>query len=92
MERSRHALAAAGCRVNPGKWTLGRLGMGTAGGHLVTDYGVPTICYGPGLEEAAHTANEYVETGMIAEAVYGTASIVHSLVGIPVFGWTSDEI
>ena len=26
------------------------------------------------------------------DAVYGTASIVHSLVGIPVVGWTSDEI
>ncbi|HOJ58794.1 MAG TPA: M20/M25/M40 family metallo-hydrolase [bacterium] len=92
LDRSRQALAAAGCRVAPGKWELGRLGMGTAGGTLVTEFHVPTIGYGPGNEETAHSVNEYAEIANIHEAVYGTAVIIHGLIGIPVFGWTSDEI
>ena len=92
MEQSRHALGAAGCEVRPGKWQLGRLGMGTAGGVLTGDYSVPTIGYGPGREEDAHTINENVEVENIGEAVYGTAAIVHRLIGVPVFGWTSHDI
>lgn len=92
VSRSRQALAAAGCTVSPGKWELGRLGMGTAGGTLATQFDVPAIGYGPGLEEAAHAPNEYVEIEKIGQAVYGTAAIVHSLIGTPVFGWTSDDI
>ena len=92
MERSRQALAAAGCKVQPGKFKLDRLGMGTAGSTLVEELNIPTICYGPGSEDAAHTPNEYVNINNISECAYGTASIVHSLIGIPVFGWTSDDI
>lgn len=92
MEKSRSALAVAGCQVRPGKWRLGRLGMGTAGGLFTGEFGIPTIGYGPGNEEVVHAANEYVEIDKISEAVYGTASIIHSIIGIPVFGWTSDEI
>ncbi len=92
MERARQSLAAAGCEVQPGKWRLGRLGMGTAGAPLVSEYGIPTIGYGPGEESAVHAPNEWVETDKIIEGIYGTAAIVHGLVGIPVCGWTSDEI
>ncbi len=92
MERSRHCLAAAGCEVRPGKWRLGRLGMGTAGHLLVGEFGVPTVGYGPGEEALVHRPNESVETNKIVEAVYGTAAIVHGLIGVPVCGWTSDEI
>jgi acetylornithine deacetylase/succinyl-diaminopimelate desuccinylase-like protein len=92
MGRARQGLQAAGCQVRCDRWRLGRLGMGTAGGVLVNEYQVPTLGYGPGNEELAHAAGEYVETDSIVEAMYGTASIVHSLIGIPVFGWTSDEI
>ena len=92
MEQSRQALAAAGSSVSCGKWQLPRLGMGTAGGTLVQQYGIPTIGYGPGAEENCHIANEFVETVNIPQAVYGTATIVHRLIGIPVCGWTSDDI
>ncbi len=92
VERSRQALAAAGCASETGKWKLERPGMGTAGGTLVSRYGIPTIGYGPGREEQAHAADEYVELASILEATYGTAAIAHSLIGIPVYGWTSDEI
>jgi putative selenium metabolism hydrolase len=92
IERARNALSAADCEVRTGTWRLTRLGMGTAGSLLVTEFGIPTIGYGPGDEMMAHAVDEYVEVGKIAEAIYGTASIIHSLIGIPVYGWTSDEI
>jgi acetylornithine deacetylase/succinyl-diaminopimelate desuccinylase-like protein len=92
MERAHQALSAAGCTFKSGKWRLRRLGMGTAGGVLLKEFQVPTIGYGPGQEEVAHAADEYVETVNLPEAVYGTTAIVHSLIGVPVFGWTPDEI
>jgi len=92
IERARQALYAAGCDVNPGRWELGKLGMGTAGGVLLNEFKVATIGYGPGREEEAHAANEYVEINKIIDAVYGTAVIVHGIAGVPVCGWTLDEI
>lgn len=90
MDRSRQALQSAGCKTEPGKWRLPRLGMGTAGSVLAKRFGIPTIGYGPGKEDEAHSPNEYVSLARITEGVLGTGSIVHSLAGIPVFGWTSD--
>jgi len=92
MERSRHALAAAGLTVRTGKWRLGRLGMGTAGSLMLEEFKLPTIGYGPGEEDKVHAADESVSLDAIAEAAYGTACIAHSLAGVPVFGWTSDDI
>jgi acetylornithine deacetylase/succinyl-diaminopimelate desuccinylase-like protein len=92
MERSRQALAAAECPAKAGRWSLGRLGMGTAGSVLVNDYNLPTIGYGPGDEESAHCPDESVSLKALSQAVYGTAAIAHGLVGVPVFGWTADEI
>jgi len=92
MERARHALAAAELPVRPGKWELGRLGMGTAGGVLLQEFGIPTLGYGPGDEAVAHRPNEYVEVENIVKALYGTAVIAHSLIGVPVYGWTSEDI
>ena len=92
IDRARQALEAAGCPVKPGKWQLGRLGMGTAGSVLVNEYKIPTVGYGPGMESQAHVAGEYVEIEKVISAIYGSAVIAHGLVGIPVCGWTSDEI
>ncbi|MCD4824642.1 MAG: M20/M25/M40 family metallo-hydrolase [Phycisphaerae bacterium] len=92
VERARQSLSAGGCEVRPGKWELDRSGMGTAGGVLVKEFDLPTIGYGPGVEQQAHANDEYVETDKIAQAIYGTALIAHGLIGVPVFGWTSDEI
>lgn len=92
MQRSRQALAAAGCDVRTGKWKLGRLGMGTAGSVLTEEFKIQTIGFGPGKEACAHTADEYVVLEDVYRNAYGTAAIVHSLIGVPVCGWTSDEI
>lgn len=91
MGRARQALSAAGCEARAGRWRLNQIEMGTAGSYLVNECKIPTIGYGPGLEEQTHAINEYVGIDNINEAVFGTAAILHSLVGIPVFGWTSDE-
>lgn len=66
--------------------------MGTAGNVLVQELNIPTIGYGPGREAVAHACNEFVEVDNLNAAVYGTAVIVHGLVGIPVCGWASNEI
>jgi acetylornithine deacetylase/succinyl-diaminopimelate desuccinylase-like protein len=92
IERARQALYAAGCDVKPGRWELGKLGMGTAGGVLLNDFKIATIGFGPGREEEAHAANEYVEIDKLIEAIFGTAVIVHGIAGVPVCGWTVDEI
>jgi acetylornithine deacetylase/succinyl-diaminopimelate desuccinylase-like protein len=92
MERSRHALNAAGLQAPPGKWRLNQLGMGTAGGVLTADYRVPTVGYGPGEESEAHAPNEKVPVDNLVDAVFGTAAIAQALVGIPVFGWSTDEV
>ena len=92
IDRARQSLEAAGCAAKPGKWQMGRLGMGTAGSLLVNEFKIPTVGYGPGLESQAHAPGEYVEVEKIFAATYGTAAIAHGLVGIPVCGWSSDEI
>lgn len=85
IERARYALSTIGCRVHPRKWKLKRLCMGTAGSVLTREFNIPTIGYGPGTEEKAHTDNEYVDIDNIKEALYGTVAIAHSLIGVPVF-------
>lgn len=92
LESARYALSAAGSPVRTGKWSLPHRGMATAGGILTRKYGIPTIGYGPGTEEKAHSPNESVPTASLIEAVHGTAVIVHRLVGVPVWGWCTEEV
>lgn len=92
IERSRQALQAGACRVRCGKWELRKLCMGTAGAILVNEFNIPTIGYGPGNEFQAHSVDEWVELENVYESSYGTAVIAHGLIGVPVYGWTSDEI
>lgn len=92
IQRSGESLEAAGLKVKRGKWKLRKLRMGTAGNVISNEFNIPVIGYGPGDENEAHAINEYVGIDKISDCVYGTASIVHGLIGVPVFGWTSDEI
>ena len=92
IERARQSLAAGGMKITPAKWKLGKLGMGTSGATILKEFGVQVVGFGAGNEEVAHSVNEYVETDKIVEAVYGTMLIAHGIAGIPVCGWTLDEI
>jgi acetylornithine deacetylase/succinyl-diaminopimelate desuccinylase-like protein len=91
LSRARQALSAAGCEVRPGRWKLARLGMGTSGSLLVNECNIPTIGYGPGHEEQAHREGESVPIAKLVTCAYGTATIAHGLVGVPVFGWIPDD-
>ncbi len=53
--------------------------MGTAGGVVTREFGIPTISYGPGEEEQAHQCDESVRIPALVEAVYGTATLMHGL-------------
>lgn len=86
MESARQGLLTAGCELVCGKWQIERFGIGTAGGMLTKNYGIQAIGYGSGNEELAHQPNEYVEIKKLTESVYGTAAIIGSLIGYPVFG------
>ena len=90
--RVRQSLSAGGCEVRDGMWRLPRLGMGTAGQVMTVTFGVPALGYGPGNEDWCHVPDECVPVARIHEAVYGAACIAHGLVGVPVCGWTCDEI
>jgi acetylornithine deacetylase/succinyl-diaminopimelate desuccinylase-like protein len=90
MDRARQALVSAGVKSQPGKWRLPQLGMGTAGSVLTKKFNIPTIGYGPGKEENVHIPNEFVEIDNIRKGILGTASIIHNLIGVPVFGWPTD--
>lgn len=92
IRRACESLSAAGCDVRPGRWMLHKPGMGTSGAVILNEFSIPVIGYGPGIEELAHIAGESVETRKIVEAVFGSAVIAHGMVGIPVCGWTLDEI
>lgn len=85
LKQACHALAAIGSTVRLGKWRLDRRCLGTAGGVLTKKYRIPTIGYGPGREEAAHTDDEYVEMDKVRKALFGTAVIAYDLIGIPVY-------
>jgi acetylornithine deacetylase/succinyl-diaminopimelate desuccinylase-like protein len=66
--------------------------MGTAGSVLVGEHAIPTVGFGPGHEEQAHREGESVPIAKLVDCSYGTAAIVHSLVGVPVFGWIPDSL
>ncbi|MBN2546614.1 MAG: M20/M25/M40 family metallo-hydrolase [Spirochaetes bacterium] len=92
VQRAYQALDAVNLKAEIGKWKLKKLGMGTAGNVLFKEYNISTIGYGPGDEKNAHQPNEYVKISNIFDCTYGTILIIHSLIGVPVFGWTVDEI
>lgn len=83
VDRARESMLAAGCRWIPKAWKLGNVGMGTAGGVVSREFGIPTIGYGPGEEQEAQACNESVSLSAVVDAVYGTATLLHGLTSAP---------
>ncbi|NPV01719.1 MAG: M20/M25/M40 family metallo-hydrolase [Brevinematales bacterium] len=92
IERAYKSITAGGSIVRRGKWLLDKPGMGTSGGVYLNEYDIPVMGYGPGSEEEAHAVNESVEIEKLADSVYGNAVMAHGMIGVPVYGWTIDEI
>ncbi|MBN2327862.1 MAG: M20/M25/M40 family metallo-hydrolase [Candidatus Omnitrophica bacterium] len=90
FDRARQSLADAGCPVQPQKWNFRRMIMGTSGGVLSSYYKIPTLGYGPGSEETAHAADEYVEIDNIRRAIYGTSVLAHGL--LCTTSWTKHQV
>lgn len=86
VDHAREALASAGFEWAPELWELDRLGMGTAGSYITSEIGIPTIGFGPGEEAHSHACDESVSIPHLVEAAYGTAAIVHGLIGLPLKG------
>lgn len=77
VNRARESLVSAGFSWNPCRWSMDRLGMGTAGGAVSVEFGVPTIGFGPGEEIQLHSANESSSLAKLGDAVFGTAVLMH---------------
>jgi hypothetical protein len=91
VDKAHTALAAAGLGDVPvRKWSLNHLGMGTSGSKLVDDFKIPTVGFGPGDESSAQAGGEHVDTDKLVDAVYGTAVLTHSVIGVPLYGWVAD--
>ena len=83
IDPAREAMLAAGCKWSPKAWGSIQLGLGTAGGVVGREFGIPVIGYGPGEEQQAHACNESVGLASLVEAVYGTAALMHGLSAAP---------
>jgi len=79
VDRAREFMLAAGCRWISKAWERDRLGVGSAGGVVSREFGIPTISYGPGEEEQAGACNESVALPALVDAVYGTAILMNGL-------------
>jgi len=64
----------------------------TEGSYTYAKLKIPTIGFGAGLEDAGDTEPDLLGTDRIERASYGQALIVQRNIGMPTFGWSSDEI
>lgn len=64
----------------------------TEGSYTCAELKIPTIGFGAGLEEEIGTGNESLSMDKLERAIYGQALIIQRNIGVPTFGWSSDEI
>lgn len=67
---------ALGMRPTVGTWAFSTDGVYTMG-----EAGIPTVGFGPGQEEQAHTADEYILTRDLVRAVEAYAAIAEEVLG-----------
>ncbi len=88
VANSIQALNDAGHKTGCGYWKKNI----TAGSYTFSELGIPTIGYGPGLETATQDLSDPATLAAIKKAVLGNAMILQRNIGVPTFGWSSDEI
>jgi hypothetical protein len=86
--RSLQTLTDNGIKTNIGHWknTI------TAGSYTFGELGIPTFGFGPGQERQPGEAGTPVDDETIKKAVFGQILMIHRNIGVPTFGWTSDDI
>ncbi|MDD5771191.1 MAG: hypothetical protein PHO81_03020 [Candidatus Omnitrophica bacterium] len=64
----------------------------TEGSYTYAQLRIPTIGFGAGLEEMIDSGMETLGIDKLEKAVYGLGLIIQRNIGVPTFGWSSDEI
>lgn len=64
----------------------------TEGSYTCGELHIPTIGFGAGREEDINPRSESISTETIEKAIYGLSVMVERSIGMPAFGWSSDEI
>ena len=70
-----NGLRGAGLPGELGTYAFCTNGSGTA------RLGLPTLGFGPGREELAHRADEYIDVAELEQAANGYAALVESVIG-----------
>ncbi|MFA5438192.1 MAG: hypothetical protein WC293_06500 [Candidatus Omnitrophota bacterium] len=82
------ALTESGFKSNFGYWKK----IVTEGSYTYAKMKIPTIGFGAGLEDTSNVENGVLTVGKVERAVYGQGLMVLRNIGVPTFGWSSDEI
>lgn len=64
----------------------------TVGSYTYGELGIPTFGFGPGTETMPGNQPKPVPIEQVKKAVYAQTMMIHRAIGVPTFGWTSDEI
>lgn len=64
----------------------------TEGSYTYGELKIPTIGFGAGSEDRLGSDADVMTVEKIERAAYGQALIVDRNIGMPTFGWSSDEI
>ncbi|MFA5008103.1 MAG: hypothetical protein WC546_02660 [Candidatus Omnitrophota bacterium] len=64
----------------------------TEGSYTCGELHIPTIGFGAGKEEDINPKSESINIEAIEKAIYGLSVMVERSIGMPAFGWSSDEI
>jgi len=64
----------------------------TEGSYTCAELNIPTIGFGAGHEDLIDSGAESLSMDKLERAAYGQALIIQRNIGVPTFGWSSDEI
>ena len=64
----------------------------TVGAYSCGELGIPTVGFGIGNESMSGSQVKAVSLEDVKKAVFGTAIMIHRNIGVPTFGWSTDEI
>jgi len=64
----------------------------TEGSYTCAELKLPTIGFGAGSEDMVDSGSEILSMDKLERASYGQALIIQRNIGVPTFGWSSDEI